>query len=97
MPINDKKIQEDKGLILSIIKYAMIAAIVLCVLFFGARLFGVLFPVVIGFFLAYSGYNTLGWKIGFTSALIGNIVGVLFLLLKFFGKHIDKKNEKGDG
>jgi len=54
MPIDNKKIQEDKGLVLSIIKYVMIAAIVLGVLFFGVRLFGVLFPVVIGFVLAYA-------------------------------------------
>ncbi len=45
---------KDKEIILSIIKYSMIAAIVLCVLFFGVKLFALLIPIVIGFVLAHA-------------------------------------------
>lgn len=51
--MKEKKFQEDKALILSIIKYAFIIVIVIGVLYFGARLLGLLVPVIIGFVLAY--------------------------------------------
>lgn len=54
MQNDSKKIQQDKGLILSIIKYVMMAAIVILVLYLGVRIFGLLFPVIIGFVLAYA-------------------------------------------
>ncbi len=54
MPEENKKIRQDTGLILSIIKYAMITLIVFGVFYFGIKIFWVLFPVVIGFILAYA-------------------------------------------
>ena len=51
------KIQRDKKLILSIIKYVLVVAIVLLVLFLGTKLFSLLIPVILGFILA-SASNT---------------------------------------
>jgi sporulation integral membrane protein YtvI len=48
------KTDRDKEIILSIIKYAMLTAIVVIVLFFGFRILWLLLPVVIGFVLAYA-------------------------------------------
>ncbi len=48
------KIQNDKQTILSIIKYALIAVIVLAVGYVGLKVLWLLFPVVIGFILAFT-------------------------------------------
>ncbi len=48
------KTDRDKEIILSIIKYAMLTAIIAIVLFFGFRILWLLLPVVIGFVLAYA-------------------------------------------
>jgi sporulation integral membrane protein YtvI len=53
MTDENKNEQHDKGTILSIIKYTLIAGIVALVLFFGLKVFFLLIPVVIGFVLAY--------------------------------------------
>ncbi len=50
----NSKAQRDKETILSILKYAMITAIVLFVLFLGFKLFSLLIPVIIGFVVAYT-------------------------------------------
>lgn len=41
----------------------------------------------IGFVLAYFGDTALGWKIGFLSAIGGNLIIVAFWVIKFFGRH----------
>lgn len=42
----------------------------------------------IGFLLAYIGNKSLGWIIGFTSAIIGTLMIVIFWVVKIFGKHL---------
>lgn len=53
MQTENNKVQRDKEIILSILKYTMITIIVLFVLYIGVNLFWILFSVVLGFILAH--------------------------------------------
>jgi len=53
MSMDRSRSEKDKELILSIIKYLLVTAIVLAVLYFGARIVLILLPVVFGFVLAH--------------------------------------------
>ncbi|MHB1484940.1 MAG: AI-2E family transporter [Saccharofermentanales bacterium] len=63
--MNAKKFQDDKAFVLSIIKYILIIIIVIGMLFFSAKLLGLLVPVIIGFVLAHvsNGFSALMYRI----------------------------------
>lgn len=50
----DNKLQNDKQTIISIVKYSMIAVILIAVVYFGIKILWLLLPVVIGFIIAYT-------------------------------------------
>ncbi|MHB1455144.1 MAG: AI-2E family transporter [Saccharofermentanales bacterium] len=50
----DDKLENDKKTIISIVKYAMIAAILIAVIYLGIKILWLLLPVLIGFIIAYT-------------------------------------------
>ncbi len=62
MSADKSRTEKDKELILSIIKYALLITIVLFVIYLGVKILWILFPVIIGFILAYIS-NSLSTKI----------------------------------